>query len=294
MTTIILGLTAVLGIAYALFIRLGNAGTASSNELPTGSLLDDPLLPQSFHARNRWAAHRTTFFHFGLVIALAVVTMAFEYRSAQGVAFEDMAIDLVPEIEIEVMRTAAPPPEAPLPPPPPTLERIDLTIAPLTEPSFEPTPPITPPHEPDAKVVAVEFDLDVRAPAPPPPPAFEEPADRIFKVVEQAPAFTGCESDKKSQAESSSADAILMRYIYAHIKYPAIARENGVSGTAVVQFVVEPDGSISSITPIKDLGAGLAAEVVRIVEGMCPWQPGRQRGKAVRVQFSLPVKFNLE
>jgi protein TonB len=90
----------------------------------------------------------------------------------------------------------------------------------------------------------------------------------------------------------------LLEFIYKNIKYPAIARENGVEGTVVVQFVVEKDGSIEAAKVVRDIGAGCGEESLRVVELMnkknLKWTPGKQRGRAVRVQFNLPVKFRLE
>ncbi|MCI4649500.1 MAG: energy transducer TonB [Phaeodactylibacter sp.] len=90
----------------------------------------------------------------------------------------------------------------------------------------------------------------------------------------------------------------MLEFIYKNIKYPAIARENGVEGTAVVQFVVETDGSITDANVVRDPGAQTGAEALRVVNLMkeqgIQWIPGKQRGRAVRVQFNLPVRFRLE
>lgn len=86
----------------------------------------------------------------------------------------------------------------------------------------------------------------------------------------------------------------MLKFIYDNIQYPGIARENGVEGTVVVQFVVEKDGSITDVKVIRDIGAGCGAEAMRVVNKMPKWNPGKQRGRPVRVQFNLPVKFKLE
>ena len=112
------------------------------------------------------------------------------------------------------------------------------------------------------------------------------------------PRFPGCE-DKGSKAEKDQcAQKKLLEFIYKNIKYPAIARENGVEGTVVVQFVVEKDGKVTDAKVVRDIGAQCGAEALRVVELMntkgLRWTPGKQRGNAVRVQFNLPVKFKLE
>ena len=89
-----------------------------------------------------------------------------------------------------------------------------------------------------------------------------------------------------------------MKFIYQHIQYPAIARENGVFGTVVVQFIVEKDGTVKDAKVVRDIGGQCGAETLRVVHLMnakgIKWTPGKQRGTPVRVQFNLPVKFKLE
>lgn len=105
---------------------------------------------------------------------------------------------------------------------------------------------------------------------------------KVFKFVEQMPSFPGGE------------DALL-KYLHDHIRYPAVARENGIQGTVVVQFVVGPDGAIRDVTTVsKTLGGGLEQEAIRVVKGMPKWIPGKQNGRAVNVQYSLPVRFVLQ
>ena len=112
------------------------------------------------------------------------------------------------------------------------------------------------------------------------------------------PRFPGCEDLPSKEERKQCADKKMLEFIYKNIKYPAIARENGVEGVAVVQFVVEKDGSITDAKVVRDPGAQTGAEALRVVELMkdqaITWIPGKQRGRPVRVQFNLPVKFRLE
>lgn len=130
---------------------------------------------------------------------------------------------------------------------------------------------------------------------PPPPPkqikvveksiGDEDPAkyeeEVIFTVVEDMPEFPG------------GKDAFYA-YIGNNIKYPVKAKENGTSGTVFITYVVEKDGSISNVSVLRGIGDGCDEEGVRVVKGMPNWKPGKQRGKAVRVQYNLPIKFNLD
>jgi protein TonB len=116
------------------------------------------------------------------------------------------------------------------------------------------------------------------------PPAVEvvKPAeDKIFIIVEQKPAFEG-------------GNAALIQYLSKNLLYPTLARENGIEGTVVIQFVVNTDGSIVNTNILRDIGGGCGEEALRVVRGMPKWQPGKQRGKEVRVQFNLPIRFQLE
>jgi periplasmic protein TonB len=88
-------------------------------------------------------------------------------------------------------------------------------------------------------------------------------------------------------------DKAMMTYLNKNIKYPAVARENGVSGTVFVKFVVEKDGSVSDVAIAKGVDSSLDAEAKRVVSRMPKWTPGKQAGQPVAVQYTLPVKFQL-
>jgi protein TonB len=145
--------------------------------------------------------------------------------------------------------------------------------------------------------IAAPAPVKVEAPPPPPPPA-PEVEEEIFAVVEDAPRFPGCEDLADKKEREICAQKKMLEFIYANIKYPSIARENGVEGTAVIKFVVDKDGKIKAAEVVRDPGAQLGDEAKRVVEMMndmpTPWIPGKQRGKAVKVYFNLPVKFKLQ
>jgi len=123
--------------------------------------------------------------------------------------------------------------------------------------------------------------------------------EEIFKVVEQMPRFPGCEDSGGTDKEKEDcAKQKMLQYIYKNLKYPAIARENGVEGMAVIQFVVEKDGSVADARIVRDPGAGTGDNALKVVNAMnnmgAKWTPGKQRGRPVKVQYTLPVKFKLE
>jgi len=125
----------------------------------------------------------------------------------------------------------------------------------------------------------------IDAPEEAPPAIVEpepEPEPEIFRIVEQQPEFEGGLS-------------ALLKYLGENIKYPAIARENGIEGKVVVQFVVDEKGDVSQAKVLRGIGGGCDQEALRVVQTMSgKWKPGRQRGRAVKVWFTLPVAFKLQ
>ena len=116
--------------------------------------------------------------------------------------------------------------------------------------------------------------------AAPEPPKHEE-ENKVFDVVEQMPAFPG-------------GQAALMQYLSSHVKYPAVAEENGISGRVTIQFVVERDGSVTDVRTMKSVDPSLDREAERVVKSMPKWIPGKQNGSPVRVKYFVPVVFRLQ
>ena len=104
--------------------------------------------------------------------------------------------------------------------------------------------------------------------------------DVIYRSVEQMPQFPGGE-------------AALMKYIEAHIQYPAEALKNRIKGHVVVQFVVDKKGKIGEVKVLRSVDKDLDKEAVRVVKSLPKFTPGRQNGKAVSVWYTLPVTFTL-
>lgn len=108
-----------------------------------------------------------------------------------------------------------------------------------------------------------------------------EDENQIFVFVEEYPEFPNGEEN-------------LYKYLGSNIKYPHEALENGIQGTVVVKFVVEKDGSISNVKAVRKIGGGCDEEAVRVVKRMPRWKPGKQSGKPVRTEFTLPIQFKLK
>jgi protein TonB len=234
------------------------------------------------------------FLRYGLMAAMAATLFAFAWTQKDPTIYiPDDALALDEEIEVEPPRTAEPPPPPP-PPPPPVIEEVpDEEILDEEQPEFED-------QSLDAEEeVMVEEKREEAPPPPPPPPPKPPKEDKIFSVVEQMPRFPGCEDMSGSKEEKEAcATKKMLEYIYSNLKYPAIARENGIEGQVVIQFVVAKDGSIEDIQLVRDLEGGCGEAAVKIVNGMNSlpqkWTPGKQRGRPVKVKYTLPVKFKLE
>ena len=109
--------------------------------------------------------------------------------------------------------------------------------------------------------------------------AIEE--EEIFYVVESQPQYPG-------------GDKALYEYLARNLDYPDAAKEAGIQGRVFVAFVVEKDGSISNVRVLRGIGGGCDEEAVRVVQNMPRWTAGKQRGIPVRVHFNLPIKFTLQ
>lgn len=110
----------------------------------------------------------------------------------------------------------------------------------------------------------------------------EEPEEQqIFQVVEEMPEFPG------GMAEC-------LKFLGKNIKYPTISQENGVQGKVIVQFVVNKDGTIVDPVVVRSVDPYLDKEALRVIKQMPKWKPGKQRGKAVRVKYTVPVTFKLQ
>ena len=161
------------------------------------------------------------------------------------------------------------------------------------------------PGKQDGKHVAVEYVLPVKFKLD----TSEDRADaksikhpkrnyEVFKVVEEMPRFPGCESETDAQVRKKCATKKMLHFIYQNLSYPEEAKEQGIEGTVVVNFVVDESGSLIDPKIVRSIGGGTDEVVLELIELMNnmpeKWIPGKQRGKTVKVAFNLPLKFRLE
>ena len=214
---------------------------------------------------------RGLYLEIGLVVILAAALMALEVKSYDKEEKEQFVREASEEQEEIIIQTQ----QDELPPPPPPEQPEVTTEFEVVEDDKE----ITNELVVDAEVKEETKNIEIT------PVVVEEEEEeeeqQIFTVVENDPEFPG-------------GMEALYKYLAQNIKYPQLARDNNITGRVYVTFVVERDGSITGCRVLRDIGGGCGQEAIRVVKSMPKWTPGKQRGKAVRVQFNLPVNFNLQ
>ena len=215
---------------------------------------------------------KSTWLLVGYVIVLAFMFVAFEWTKRDVKIDTSQAVtDVVFEEEIEIPITEQP--EVVVPPPPEapsiaetlTIVEDDADVEETTIASSEETGQAV-----EIKYVPIAVEE-------------EEPEEQtIFEVVEQMPEFP------------DGGMAGLMQFLSKNIKYPTIAQENGTQGRVTVQFVVNKDGSIVDAKVLRSVDPYLDKEALRVIGTMPKWKPGMQRGKPVRVKYTVPVMFRLQ
>ncbi|MCB0579100.1 MAG: energy transducer TonB [Phaeodactylibacter sp.] len=247
------------------------------------------------HDISRLDKNRGIFLKVGLLISVALAILALNWTTVQYENPNIYIADIYDEtIEVEAIRTAQ---DLPRPVPPPVVTPTDEIIA-VEEVEYSDAPAR---QNIDLNTnFSISGPEPVSAPAtvayePPPLPVAEEPASKeIFKIVEEMPRFGQCASMPSKKERERCSDKELLSYVYQNIRYPEMARESNIEGLVVVQFVIEKDGSVSNTHILRDIGGGCGREALRVVNSMPEWTPGLQRGRAVRVQMNLPVKFSLK
>ncbi len=210
------------------------------------------------------------FFEIGLVVAVALVLIAFEWTST-GMKTNEFDVEQAENAEQEIIPITRQEKPKPKPPEPPKvteiLQIVDNNVDLQDELQLEDL-------EADINTEVQEITYDVEDE--------EDSGDEIFFIVEDMPTFMGKDVNA------------FRDWVAQHIKYPEIAAENGISGRVFVRFVVEPDGRVDNVQVVRGVDPALDAEAVRVVKSSPRWAPGKQRGKAVRVAYTIPIVFILQ
>jgi len=236
-------------------------------------------------------------FKIGLMVAMGFVVMAFNYTSKENrLADVDVGNKIFNVEDIEIVRTAH---KKKLPPPALTLTEKTELVEEITEPDETENKPET--ISIDIEDDPVDFgeetgtgDVDEIEPE-----VDEEPLDILIEepvrdFAEYMPSFGECDITLSKEEYKQCSDNSLLKYIANQIKYPAVARENGIEGRVIVKFVVDETGKIQNPKVLRGVSGGCSEEALRVLNKMPKWKPGRHGGRNVKVYFTLPIYFKLK
>ena len=220
------------------------------------------------------------YFVIGLSLILLISWQAIEWKTYDKSLYGYEALNIEDDDDEEIPITEqikTPPPPPPPPPPAPEIievvedeEEVEETVIESTETNEDEI------IEVEEVEIEEEFD-DVDVP---------------FAVIEDVPIFPGCESVAKSQRRACFQEQ-MNKHIRKNFRYPDIAQEMGIQGRVYVNFIIAKDGSITNIR-MRGPDKNLENEAARIIGRLPKMTPGKQRGRSVRVPFSIPITFRLQ
>jgi len=219
------------------------------------------------------------YFVIGLSVILLISWKAIEWRTYEKVyAYEALNVEDEDDEEIPITEQLKTPPPPP-PPPPPAPEVIEVVE---DEEEVEETV-IESTETDDDEIIEVE-EVEIEE-------EFED-VDVPFAVIEDVPIFPGCENVAKSERRNCFQEQ-MNKHIRKNFRYPEIAQEMGIQGRVFVNFIIAKDGSISNVR-MRGPDKNLEKEAQRIISKLPTMTPGKQRGRPVRVPFSIPITFRLQ
>jgi len=211
------------------------------------------------------------FLQVGFIVVLAVLWLAFEWKTPIEAASSlgELSEEAVDQEIIPITRQDEVKPPPPPPPPPKVTEVLNIV-----DDDMEIEDVIFEDVEADE-----ELEIDIVE--------FEEAEEEveeaeIFFVVEEMPTFNG-----------KGPEAFVM-WVQRNMTYPLVAQENGIQGRVYVQFVVETNGAVTNVKVTRSVDPSLDKEAIRAVKNSPKWKPGKQRGRSVRVSYTIPVTFVLQ
>jgi len=212
-------------------------------------------------------SYRSLFFEIGMLVSLGIVFAAFQWSSKDQLVAFDLVSDINLTFEDEWMPLPTKPKEVLPEPKQQVVEVIDIVE---NDVEIE-----------DVEIEDVEGDLDIAVQII----AFEPDEDEeiepeTFYIVENPPVYPG-------------GDKGLLSDIMSRVVYPEIAKENGIQGRVFVEFIVNYRGQVDKVHVTRGVDPALDKEAVRVIESLTGWIPGKQRGKAVNVSFTVPINFQL-
>lgn len=219
--------------------------------------------------------YRSLFLQSGLVVALLLCIFLIQYKTYEKQAKDlgEVEVDVEDEVVPITQRQTKPPPPPP-PPPPEVIEVVEDDV------------------ELDDELEIESSETDMMEEVEPIEMEQEQSSEVLnFAVVESVPVFPGCEdaSDKKQCFNQQ-----IMKYVGRNFEFPEMAKQMGIQGRVYVSFIVEKDGDFSNIEVVRGVDPMIDKEAIRVVKSMPKVTPAKQRGRPVRMSFTLPINAKLQ
>lgn len=222
------------------------------------------------------------FFQLGLIIMLAITYFSLEWRSyeTENTSFDMLNLDKTIEEEIPIVNLNTPPPPPPPPAATPELLQIVENVAKVEETVMQSTEATQNQKVEIVEVASVKAEVE------------EEEVIVPFAVIEQAPIYPGCEGFPKDQQRNCFQEKI-EKHVRDNFIYPQVALELGIQGRVYVLFEIDKEGRVSNLK-FRAPDKNLEQEARRIISKLPKFIPGKQRGKPVKVAFSIPINFMIQ
>lgn len=275
------------GILLLIVVGLSVAGYAISHYLLSGGKNTDQIVSKyqgseesksvfvKKYAEADLSKVRTVLLAFGAIVAFSSSIYALTWRDKPQQVEEFVMEAIDDELEIEAPQTEQVKPPPP-PPPPPEIQVVE------DDEILE--------DEPEIEDIEIEEDEIIEVPE-----IIEEEVvveQEIFTIVEDMPKFKGCENLSGNEATTCT-NTEIQKFIAKNIVYPPMALENDIEGKVFVRFVVNPKGEVTDVTIAKGADSLLDNAALKLVKTMPNFTPGKQRGKAVPVQYIIPINFKI-
>lgn len=216
-----------------------------------------------------------------------IIKLISGYMPEEEEKFRETEVILAPPPPVD---EKTPPPPPPVEPPKPKVDQVKFpppVVVPAEQVQEEEPPTVEELKvaDPGQKTIEGDPNAEIRidepvGEAPKEAEIVEDNSIKDFASVEVLPKFPG-------------GDEAFGKYLSRNIKYPPLARENNITGRVFVSFVVEKDGRLTDIKVVRGLGYGTDEEAVRVLKNSPKWSPGVQNGREVRVQYTIPIFFQL-
>ncbi len=221
---------------------------------------------------------RGLFVQAGLVFALVLVIVAIEWKTYDRTASDLGELDVQIDDEIiPITQRDLAPPQPPPPPPPEVIEVVEDDVELEEELEIQTTE-----TDETEEVEVIEME--------------EEVSDEVlsFAVVESVPVFPGCEGASNNAERQQCFQTEMQRFVAKNYKFPEMARQMGIQGRVYIDFVIEKDGRVSNVRVVRGVDDLLDDEAVRVIKALPKFQPAKQRGKPVRMSFTMPFNLKLQ